>query len=174
MAELTPEQAQEKAVKEWELNNRAAERAHDRQADYEDAMADTVVKDAWAAIRNLILINGGAAISILTFVGALAAKANPPQTQLSQISGGLERFAFGVAAATIAAFLSYATNYSYLEAAKASPRSYVRPYVGSVGKTTTLRRVGYAFHILAILFAVGSLVCFVWGVFAVTGAVVIR
>jgi hypothetical protein len=104
---LTPEQAHKKVVKEWELNITGAERAHDRLAAYENAMADTVVKDAWAAIRNLILINGGAAISILTFAGALAAKANPPPEQLSQIARGLELFAFGVAAATIAAGLSY-------------------------------------------------------------------
>ena len=126
---LTPQQAQEKALKEWELNIKGAERAHDRLAAYEDAMADTVVKDAWAAIRNLILINGGAAISILTFVGALATRANPPPAQLSQIARGLELFAFEVAAATIAAGLSYATNYSYAEASRRSTRNYVHPYV---------------------------------------------
>jgi hypothetical protein len=146
MAELLPpEQAQEKALKEWELNIKLAERAHDRHAAYEDAMADTVVKDAWAAIRNLILINGGAAISILTFVGALAAKANPPPAQLSQIARGLELFAFGVAAATITAGLSYATNYGYGEASRRSPRNYVHPYVPSTRTTTTLRSVGVPF-----------------------------
>jgi hypothetical protein len=100
MTEMTPEQAHEKATREWELNIRTAERAHDERIAYAAAMADTVMKDAWGVIRNLILINGGAAISILTFVGALAAKASTQPSQLSEIAKGLKFFAAGVVAAT--------------------------------------------------------------------------
>jgi hypothetical protein len=106
MTELTPEQAHEKAMKEWELNIRTAERAHDERTAYARAMADTVMKDAWGVIRNLILINGGAAISILTFVGALAAKASTQPSQLSEIAKGLKFFAAGVVAATITSAFS--------------------------------------------------------------------
>jgi hypothetical protein len=172
MTELTPEQAHEKAMREWELKVRTAERAHDERTAYAAAMAETVVKDAWGVIRNLILINGGAAISILTFVGALAARAGTLPTQLSETAKGLKFFAAGVVAATITAAFSYLTNYCYGEAARGLTRDYVHPYNHPTPWTKRITNVGRIFHVAALLFVIVSLVCFVWGVLVVAGAVV--
>jgi len=57
---------------------RAAERSHDNNAAFISAIGDTAAKQADAAMRDLVLINSGASISILTFVGQFAARANEP------------------------------------------------------------------------------------------------
>ena len=169
MTELTPEQVREQALREF--NIRTAERAHDERAAYARAMQKTVMKDAWGVIRNLILINGGAAISILTFVGALAARASTQPAQLSAISRGLVLFAVGVVAATVTAALSYLTNYCYGEATNWESRDNVHPYNHPTPRTRRFTKFGRICHVVALLCVIVSLVCFVWGVIVVARAV---
>ncbi len=58
------------------------------------------MKDARAALRTLVLINGGAAVAILSFMGGIAK--NPKEAQIASIADGLLCFAGGVAAAAAA------------------------------------------------------------------------
>jgi hypothetical protein len=129
MAELTPEQ-------DGDFNIRVAERTHDQVSADTAARGDMVVKDAWGVIRNLTLINGGAAISILTFVGALATKVNPQPSQIAEIGKGVKFFAVGVFAATVTSALSYLTNSFYLCALSNYSKDYVHPYVHATPVST--------------------------------------
>ena len=99
---ITPEQAE----KAHELNLRAAERAHEANAAFVTQMSETMMKDAWGVVRTLVLINGEAAISILTFVGGLAARSSTNAAQLTAIASGLMWFAFGLISGTLAGGLS--------------------------------------------------------------------
>lgn len=74
------------ALSARELNIRAAERAHDKLHDFMSKMQETTVRDAQAAVKSLLLINGGAVVSILAFVGSLARQENTNLSHLQKVA----------------------------------------------------------------------------------------
>jgi hypothetical protein len=61
------------------------------------------------ALKMLALVNGGAAIAILTYVGNLAVR-QPPPTNLPHIKCALLCYCGGVAASTLAFIFAYGTQ----------------------------------------------------------------
>lgn len=53
---------------------RTAERAHDTVTDFASKTNTAAVEAANLALRTAMLINGGAAISVLAFIGGLASR----------------------------------------------------------------------------------------------------
>jgi hypothetical protein len=165
---LHPEQA---TAKTNDLNLRAAERAHDQHAAYVDRSADQVMKDAWAFLRTLVLINGAAAIAILTFVGGLAAKWDHNLAQLAGITHGLRWFAWGVITAALASGVSYATNYFYGSAANVMTKDWQHPFRHATALSVWFQRAAWSFHGLALVLAIASLVLFAIGISTVSHAI---
>ncbi len=93
------------------------------------------------AIRALILINGGASIAVMTFIGNFGSE---QAGLISSFSLALLLFSMGVAAAALVAGCSYVTQFFY---------------ESSSGK---LLKAGNAFHCLAVLAAAVSFSLFVW------------
>jgi hypothetical protein len=73
-------------------------------------MNEAAIKAADGAFRAGLLINGGAAVSVLAFIGSLATKELVVVSQLSRVAGSLEIFAYGVAAAVLGIGFSYLTH----------------------------------------------------------------
>jgi hypothetical protein len=165
MTDVTPNPTREKWIKE------AAERAHERSDQYMLQMNKAVLKNAETVVRSLILINGAAAISVMTFVGALAAKPSVPANQISGIARGLEWFAGGALAATLTAAFAYLTNYLYVSTEQKRTRDYENPYLHENG--TSNRRLWWAevCHYLAIAAVVVSFCGFAGGIWFVSGGV---
>jgi hypothetical protein len=65
VTDLTPNPAREK----WELNKRAAERAHKRSDEYILERNKAVLTNAEMVVRSSILINGAAAICVIDLCG---------------------------------------------------------------------------------------------------------
>ncbi|MEO1501935.1 MAG: hypothetical protein AAFS08_15315, partial [Pseudomonadota bacterium] len=103
-------------------------------------LTKAVITFAQGVIRTLVLINGAAAIAIMTLIGGanegLAAKAD-------KMSEALLLFALGVASAALVGGLSYCTQFLY---------------ESSVGK---ISKLGVFLHIIAVVGAVVSLAFFV-------------
>lgn len=97
-----------------------------------------------AALRSILLINGGAAVALLAFLGHLAATGSTGPVLLS-FADSLQRFTAGVFLAALAVALTYMSQLSY------------------GGEKKWHFRVGVAFHVATILAAVGSLATFIWG-----------
>jgi hypothetical protein len=74
-------------------------RVHSRYDALFDQLNDAVIKVAEGALRAGLLINGGAAVSVLAFIGSLAAKDLITASQLASVADSLEIFAICVAAA---------------------------------------------------------------------------
>src|ERR1700722_14272108 len=132
-------------------------------------MSDQIMKDAWATLRPLVLINGGAAIAILTFAGGLAK--DHKDAQIASIADGLIWFACGMTAAALASGISYAINYCYGAEAHASMLDFDLLYVHATKNSVKFRHRGKVFHWLAVLLALGSSALFVMGVWTVSGAI---
>ncbi len=61
------------------------------------------------ALKTLVLVNGGAAVAVLTYLGNLAAKTNTP-SGLPSVRGALLAYCGGLALALVAFVLSYLTQ----------------------------------------------------------------
>jgi hypothetical protein len=56
---------------EFEINKSVAERAHDNETEFGHKANEAAINSANAAIRIALLMNGGAAVSVLAFIGGL-------------------------------------------------------------------------------------------------------
>lgn len=88
----------EKQKWEEELKRRPAERQHDRMTEFEKQTNEAAISSGQLALRTAVLINGGAAVSVLAFLGSLA-KDKLSDSTLSGVAGPLLWFASGVAVA---------------------------------------------------------------------------
>src|SRR5215472_15072043 len=84
----------------------------DRQWEFFQTTREATFKAFETLLKTIILINGGAAVAILTFVGTLAAQNRVQFAHLSTIANALLVFAFGVLAAIAAMALNYLTLYA--------------------------------------------------------------
>ncbi len=101
------------------------------------------IQFAVEAIRAVILVNGGAAVAILAFLGNAASKSSSIQLDVVPISAALGHFAFGLAGGVACAAFSYLAQLCYLQ---------------------NWDRSGRALHATAIISCLAGLVLFLVGV----------
>jgi hypothetical protein len=147
-----------------------AQRAHDEHARFIDQLQPHVIGDARAVIQLAALVNGGAAVALLTFVGGLIGRHD--SAQIASVAKGIMWFAGGVLSALLCAMAAYVTNYMIGEAARASTRVWQHPFVSATRKSSILRWIALAFHATAIFLALASALAFVRGCVAVYHAVI--
>jgi hypothetical protein len=145
-----------------EINRQDAQRAHDRLAQFHQSINEAAIKGGDAVLKALLLVNGGAAVSILAFIGGLAAQARVELDQLKAVANSLMLFALGVVAAVVGMGFAYWTNY-----AVAAQTNRMR----SGESTVTITRIKIVLHTAAFLAVVASIALFVWGVFDVRHAI---
>lgn len=115
-------------------------RDHDGQLE----MFRSVITSGQAAIKSSFLLNGGAAVAMLAFIGHLAQfKAE----KVSAFSACLLPFAYGVLAIALTSGLTYLSQWLY------------------AGTNSTAQRVGFWLNILCILLGCSSYGFFSWGLF---------
>jgi hypothetical protein len=73
-----------------------AHREHDRANSFFEQMNDSSIKSSQIVFRACLLINGGAAVSVLAFIGGLASKELVGVSQFKPAADSLVPFAFGV------------------------------------------------------------------------------
>src|SRR3982074_2857664 len=76
-----------------------AHRAHDQNTEFHTYVNKEAVGAANLTLRTLVLINGGAAIAVLTFLGGVASKDKIDFLKVGVVAGTIRWFAFGVALA---------------------------------------------------------------------------
>jgi hypothetical protein len=155
-----------------ELKLRAAERAHASASDFSLQLNAAAVGGANLAMRTAVLINGGAAVSVLAFIGGLTSQGKLTLgPQVTQIATTLLWFASGVVAATLSMGLAYFTNYSIAAQSMTRLRQHEHPYLLETVKSRVWRRMAITCQWLAIIGSFGSLFLFVYGMFEVKNAI---
>ena len=127
-------------VEEYKLAEFEAE--NERNLVDRKVVLESVFAYGQMAIRSAMVINGGAAIAILAFIGNLWSRSFP-QDALAPLANAMAAFPFGALAAAAAAGVTYACQYCYS-----------RPWM----------KTAYVFHALSILMVVASLGLFGIGV----------
>lgn len=109
-------------------------------------MLRSVVESGKTALTTSILVNGGATVALLAFLGNLISK-SPSQLLPMQtlLVASLMSFAAGVLAGAVATGTTYVTNYCY---------------------TAAWRPWGIGFHVLTVVLVAGAYVAFLGGVVA--------
>ncbi len=133
------------------------------EQDYEyfKRMDEQTIASSNAVLRSLILVNGGAAVAVLAFVGSLAGNEKIEASEgLAALTYPLVWFGWGVAIAVASMILAYFTHYFTAAYAQAEPPAHKLP-----------ERLRAVFHFFGILTALGSLIFFLIGMYEVRGSV---
>jgi hypothetical protein len=144
-----------------------AHRAHDQLRELYRSFNQASIKGADAALRAALLINGGAAVSVLAFIYGFAAQNRVQPDQLKHVASSLEHFSFGVVASVIGMALAYLTNYATAAHTNSFERQWEPPYIKPSQNTRKLRRLKNGLHVIAVAAGVGSVAYFVCGMFDV-------
>jgi hypothetical protein len=156
-----------------EIKRRAAEREHDHQNDLGKRMLDAAARDAQEAIKVALLINGGAAVAILAFMGSLVApKGGFTLAELKSVGNSLYWFVAGIVAAGITSGCAYFCNSLYAGFRLEQKRIWEWPYVESTKKSARYRCMALWLNWIAVGFAGVSLLLFVGGVYIAASAIV--
>jgi hypothetical protein len=148
-----------------------ARRAHDRATSFATQVNEAAIKTGESTFRACLLINGGAAVSVLAFIGGLASKDVIGVSQLAAVADSLIPFAAGVVAAVAGMALSYLVNYFTALHADSLTKIWEHPWLTPGKRTVWFARLKTGFHALTILAGVVSVFFFVRGVLAVRNSV---
>jgi hypothetical protein len=148
-----------------EIRREDAHRAFDTSEAFHTYVNKATIDSANLALRFLIVINGGAAIAVLTFLGGVASKDNIDFGKVGDVAHTLRYFAIGVALALAGMAFSYLTNYFMVSIESSKKKSFEHPYLVDGPKTDLMRRLNGVFHVGAFLSALVSLSLFVVGMY---------
>src|SRR4051812_17336398 len=87
------------------------------------------IESANLVMRTLVVINGGAAIAILTFLGGISARDKIDFTKVGPVTESLKWFAAGVAVTVFAMGLAYVTQYTMVGTANAMEMISETPFL---------------------------------------------
>ena len=145
----------------YEQGIQAAQRAHDRSNEFARQINEAAVNAANLTLRMALLINGGAAVVLLTFVGNLAAE------EQRAVAATLDWFAWGVAAAIAGLACAYFTNHGLAVQERSKTFTDNPPYVINGANTKRWSYLVLVFRVLAIIVGSGSVVLFLVGTLSV-------
>ncbi len=148
-----------------------AQRVHDREAELHRTYLDIASKSAEVAVKTSVVVNGGAAVAILAFIGGLLGKDIVNVKQVADVSSSLIYFASGVAAGIGALALIYLMNYSSAAIVRWRERVFEHPYVRNTPRAEFMVGMYSVAHALAVAVSLMSIVLFVYGVLDVRDSI---
>ena len=156
----------------YEQNRTLAERMHDRDFTLSRQASDAAIGHANFALRTLIIINGGAAIALLAFLGSLLSAEGNYSSKLSEITAPLVSFSWGIATATVSIGFAYFTTYCIASAFSEKELTWDHPWTKDTPKSTAWTRASNLFQVLAVVLALVSLYFFISGMLDARDAII--
>ncbi|MPY76557.1 MAG: hypothetical protein GEU87_20150 [Alphaproteobacteria bacterium] len=165
-------EADARARWDYEQKRALAERVHDQELDFMYRANEAAVTAGNHVMRALVIINGGAAVAMLAFIGHLiSADKIKFMAKLAELTSPLIWFASGVASAAVGIGFAYFVNYCIGAASSAKSRHYEHPYIRETTASVRWGRATYVLQILSMLSGVGSLLLFVLGMLEIRNVV---
>lgn len=121
---------------------------------------EATINFAISAIKYLIIVNGGAAISCITLIGN--AIRNPTESNsvlVVELSQPITHFLLGISSAIFAGMIAYLSQHFFTQS-----NSYNYSDEESEERSKYNEKIGIFFQILGIVFALTSIILFVLGV----------
>lgn len=156
----------------YEQNMALAQRMHDQEFEFSQSVGQAAINSGTFAIRTLVIVNGGAAVALLAFVGSLVSgDVEGFLDNLADLTSPIMWFVWGVALASGSVGCAYFTNYSIAASSSKKERVWDHPYVTDTTASKWWYRASAAFQILSVAAGVASLVCFIYGMVDVRDAI---
>jgi hypothetical protein len=148
-----------------------AQRTHDREAELHRTLQEAALKSAEVAVKTSVVVNGGAAVAILAFIGGLVGKDIVGVKQVADVASSLMWFASGVAAGLAALALIYLTNYCAAAAVRFRQRIFRDPYIRDTKLSRFIRKSYTISHIVAVIVSLMSIGLFIQGMIDVRDSI---
>jgi len=162
----------EERKSEIESDRTAAYRIHDINLNFAQNTNNSTAEAGRSSLKALLLINGGAAITILAFVGNLFDRGEGTNTaRLLDLILSLQWFGWGVALSTAAAGLTYFANYTGTLRMLTQTFSLEAPYVSANKASNRWKWVSLVITLFAMATSIASLVAFLIGMARVRDAI---
>lgn len=131
--------------------------------EFAKAANEQAVNNANVVLRSLLIINGGAAVALLAFVGSMVtSEALGLADNIVELTAPLLWFGWGIVATIVAMAFAYLTNYSIVGYSFA---------IYDSAPTQLWSRVATTFHVMALVSTLSSLGLFIYGLWSVRAAV---
>jgi hypothetical protein len=154
-----------------DIDRKAAERAHENLTEFTRQNYEAAFQSGQIALRMVVLVNGGAAIAILFFMGIIASKVTV--TQIAFVASSLIWFVAGITCGLLALTCAYLTNLYDANVGTSLSQTWVYPYNQPGRYTHYFLRISRFVHILAILAGAASVLLFVVGMWDVRSAIIL-
>lgn len=100
-----------------------------RRHEWDVELFKSVIQSGQIALRSCILVNGGAAVALLAFLGHVSSQA-ARTTLINDIAGSMGIYAAGVAAGALATGLAYLAQWLYMHSSK--------QWIGGIANVSTI------------------------------------
>lgn len=138
---------------------------HDREYGRGLKLMELARENAALALKSMFLLNGGAAIAVLTFIGgAFVETSNKPNIQPLQLFDSLAWFSRGAAAAVVAMAFAYFAAACAANASHNLKRVWPYPYHQETPASKRWQRGSLIAEVLAVLSALASIGFLFWGI----------
>jgi len=148
-----------------------AKRAHDLNRQMSNLCRSAALDSANIAIKALLLINGGAVVALLAFVGAIESSDAGNTVQIDELVTPIFSFAFGVGCAAVTTVFAYLVNWMDVDITDSVKLTWEHPYVVDTRAATRLGYIRIAFHLLAFMAGLLAIVSFFRGIISVAEAI---
>jgi hypothetical protein len=156
---------------EYDRNQRAAERQHDHIDDLRKRLTEASTRDAQEGIKVVLLVNSGAAVAILAFIGALASRSGVTLANLKAITSSLYWFSGGIISSGVTAAFAYLSNSLYAGHLSAMDKVWEHPYVRENANSRRMWRWAMGFNWAGLILAIAGLGLFIRGVYVAAHAI---
>lgn len=154
-----------------DLDRKTAERAHENLTEFTRQNYEAAFKSGQIALRTVVLVNGGAAVAVLFFLSAIAAKVSV--AQISVVAHSLIWFVAGITCGLIALTCAYLTNLYDANVGTSVSQTWQYPYSQPGRYTHYFVRISRFVHILAIVAGSASLLLFIVGMWDIRSAIIL-
>lgn len=146
------EQDERREVLEWKLNHESAIRTHAAHRNDAAMLFQAGLSFGLEARRTAILVNGGAVVAMMAFIGATY---NSPSSDVESLRAALLLpafiFAAGAVVAGMASGFAYFAQYLYHEVAEAREMHWERPFIRDTRASASPMRWGMFWHVLCVI-----------------------
>lgn len=155
-----------------EKNREDAQRVHDNNRESIIKSNEATVSSGSNAVRAALIINGGAAIALLSFIGGLVGDGKLTiGSQLLSVTEPLRYFAWGVALSAVSMAFGYLTNYSATGILQNQKHIWAHPFLEETTHSKRWRGWYNGFLICSVVTAILSLAAFICGMVVTRNAI---
>ncbi|MCZ7912286.1 hypothetical protein O9X94_23415 [Agrobacterium leguminum] len=146
------------------LNRELARETHRSHIESQNSFMRATVDFALEAIRTATIINGGAVIACLTFLGALYGADNGVDKALSvPVSKAALSFVTGAVFSGVASGFAYFAQYCYNRAAEEARMTWDHPYIEYGDQSKRYNRTGAVWHYASCAAVIASYLATITG-----------